>query len=162
AGRRLIVNDRRGSEQGLDRSVMVLELAPVTLPVDRMPRILDLLTGRRLDPATDGMEYLPADTFTKNPDDYLAAWRELRATAPADAAPRGAPLPPSPASGVAVVRLSSEEREYQSLKARLGANNSDTLAAQRRLGLYQRRLRRRDDELATFEDLLSRRQAAQS
>jgi serine/threonine protein kinase/WD40 repeat protein len=76
-GRRVIA-DRQGGK--------VLELTPLTLPAGRLSAVLDLLTGRRIDPATDGIEYLPGDTFVRDPDGYLAAWREWRGPSVADVA----------------------------------------------------------------------------
>jgi WD40 repeat protein len=70
-GRRLIADTPSGPT--------VLELVPFTLPSVRLPRVLDLITGRRIDPATEGIEYLPTDTFTRDPDGYVDAWKIWRA-----------------------------------------------------------------------------------
>ncbi len=40
-----------------------------------LPAVVELATGRRLDPATDGIDYLPPDAVTRDPGRHLAAYR---------------------------------------------------------------------------------------
>ncbi len=68
-GRRLIVDVNGGK---------AFELSPCTIPPDVLPPLLELFTGRRIDPATDGIEFLPVGTFKQSPDAYTNAWRTWR------------------------------------------------------------------------------------
>jgi WD40 repeat protein/predicted Ser/Thr protein kinase len=73
-GRRLVGRTPQG--------VVQTGLRPFALPQDQLDPVLDLLTGKRIDPASEGIEYLPAGTITKGPGKYQAAFRAWKGLPP--------------------------------------------------------------------------------
>jgi WD40 repeat protein len=59
-------------------SAVGLIVEPLNAPAELIPQLIDLVTGQRIEINTEGVEYLPLDTFVKSPESYLRAWRTWR------------------------------------------------------------------------------------